>query len=505
MLLTTIAVATLVVIDRIEPQAQALSDWPFGRGTLGITIDSPTSLTFGPDGRLYVASRTEIRALTLNAAGDAVVSTQQIATDLTGVLGIAFDPTTGLSPMTLYASGQDETAPAGYQGIVSKFTAPDWMREDVITGLPTSAPTLNHMTNGLAFDSSGRLFIAQGSATDAGVADPPGSATYWHETPLSAAILVADIHAAEFDGHITYSSGPPTNDNIDQTGGDVSVYAPGTRNPFDLVMHSNGHIYATDNGALGQITSLDCNTNGGTTSVSDELNLIEQGNYYGAPNRNRGRSDPRQCTYRSPQAGNGSDYTAPIAILPSHCSCDGMAEYGSDAFGGKLQRGIVIAQFIRGNVSIAELSADGRTVVSQSILDDDFESPLDVAVSSLGVIYVAEFSRNTVAYLIPEEVTPTPSVTSIPTTPGAFTSTPTRSPTPTRTPTLTPVDRAGDANCDGSINSIDAALVLQLTAGLVTSVPCGANADANDDGQVTSIDAALILQYSAGLIGHLPP
>jgi glucose/arabinose dehydrogenase len=492
-LLATMAVAMLVVIDRIGPQAQALSGWQFTRGTLGISIDSPTSLTFGPDGRLYVASQTEIRALTLNAAGDAAVSTQQIAINLTGVLGIAFDPTTGDAPMTLYASGQNEDAPAGYQGVISKFTAPDWTREDVITGLPTSAPMLNHLTNAVAFDSSGRLLIAQGSASDSGVPDPGGPTTYWHETPLSAAILVADVHAPAFNGHITYSSGPPTNDTIDQTGGDVSVFAAGTRNSYDLVIHSNGHIYATDNGALGQTTSLDCSTDGGNTSTSDELNLIEQGSYYGAPNRNRGRTDPRQCTYRSPQDGNGPDYTAPIAILPNHCSCDGMAEYMSDAFDGQLRGGLIIAQFIRGNVAVVKLSNDGRSVVSQSTLASDFQSPLDVAVSPAGAIYVAEFIGDTVSYLIPDEGTPTPSATP----PPGSTATPTSVPTP--------FDRAGDANCDGSINSIDAALVLQLTAGLIDALPCSGNADASGDGTVNAVDAALILQYSAGLIGHLPP
>jgi hypothetical protein len=47
--------------------------------------------------------------------------------------------------------------------------------------------------------------------------------------------------------------------------------------------------------------------------------------------------------------------------------------------------------------------------------------------------------------------------------------------------------------------------VLQVTAGILDEMPCLGNPDANDDGSITSIDAALILQYNAGLIGHLPP
>lgn len=64
---------------------------------------------------------------------------------------------------------------------------------------------------------------------------------------------------------------------------------------------------------------------------------------------------------------------------------------------------------------------------------------------------------------------------------------------------------AGDANCDETVNSIDAAYVLQYGAGLVSTVPCQDDADANEDGIINAIDAALILQYTAGLIDTLPP
>lgn len=62
----------------------------------------------------------------------------------------------------------------------------------------------------------------------------------------------------------------------------------------------------------------------------------------------------------------------------------------------------------------------------------------------------------------------------------------------------------GDVNCDEVVNSIDAALILQLGAGLLDSLPCGSAADTNHDGQVNAIDAALILQVSAGLLPSLP-
>jgi hypothetical protein len=72
---------------------------------------------------------------------------------------------------------------------------------------------------------------------------------------------------------------------------------------------------------------------------------------------------------------------------------------------------------------------------------------------------------------------------------------------PTATPT--PVRHYGDANKDGSVNPIDATLVLQYSAGLLLSI--NPNADANGNGQINAIDATLILQYAAGLLHNLPP
>ncbi len=75
----------------------------------------------------------------------------------------------------------------------------------------------------------------------------------------------------------------------------------------------------------------------------------------------------------------------------------------------------------------------------------------------------------------------------------------------TATPTPTQVGaRNGDVNCDEVANSIDAALMLQLVAGLVPSLPCRTAGDVNNDGLLSSIDVALVLQYVAGLVPSLP-
>ena len=460
----------------------------FERGVLDLSIDGPTSLTFGPDGRLYVASQSEILAVTLDLTTHGVLDIEQIAGDIEGVLGIAFDHTAPPeAPLRLYASRQEPEGVPGYWGRVTTFTAPDWVREDVIKDLPSSAPLLNHMTNGLAFDNDGRLFIAQGSNTEAGLIGSPEE--YYPESPLSEAILVADVNDPTFDGALQYNPpGQPVDHNVDLIFGDVEVFSPGHRNPYDLVFHSNGYLYATDNGALGQRGAADCE--GGTieTSVSDELNLVEEGNYYGFPNLNRGRSDPRQCTYHAPQEGSTNGYTGPIEILPRHCSCDGIAEYQGLALGGAMNGDLIIARFIRDDIARLQLSEDGRSVLEITALAENFDMPLDVTVGPDGTIYVAEFGGGIVSYLAP--------------IPSAATQTPAAgdTPIPTPTPTPTPVGLSGDANCNGSTDSIDAALVLQLTAGLIARVGCPELADVNGDSEINPIDAALILQIDAGLL-----
>ena len=66
-------------------------------------------------------------------------------------------------------------------------------------------------------------------------------------------------------------------------------------------------------------------------------------------------------------------------------------------------------------------------------------------------------------------------------------------------------NETGDTNCDGVVDSLDAALILQLSAGLLPALPCPGGGDTNGDGITNALDAALVLQFSAGLISVLPP
>ena len=69
---------------------------------------------------------------------------------------------------------------------------------------------------------------------------------------------------------------------------------------------------------------------------------------------------------------------------------------------------------------------------------------------------------------------------------------------------IPPPTLLGDASCDGRVDSIDATLILQLDAGLITSLLCPQHGDVNGDGAVNALDAVLILQLDAGLLAALP-
>jgi len=143
--------------------------------------------------------------------------------------------------------------------------------------------------------------------------------------------------------------------------------------------------------------------------------------------------------------------------------------------------------------------------------DDEIQSA-DMMGGEQGVVTSNDFDDRQpdwrwAGWVLPNTPTPTdvgtPAYTSTPSdTPPPATDTPTVTNTSLAPPpTPTPPALAGDANCDGSINAIDAALILQLTASLLDTLPCPANADVNGDGRADAVDAALILQFTAGLIG----
>ncbi len=165
----------------------------------------------------------------------------------------------------------------------------------------------------------------------------------------------------------------------------------------------------------------------------------------------------------------------------------------------------------------------GRIIVAQqepepTVTDTDTPTPTPTLTSTPDATAAAT-STATRTPTATQAATSTVTRTVSPTTTGtatatlAATSTPSRTPTPipsptvAATPTIPPGATAppGDVNCDGITDPVDAALILQLSARLITGLQCPASGDLNGDGTISAIDATLVLHFAAGLLNGLPP
>jgi hypothetical protein len=105
-------------------------------------------------------------------------------------------------------------------------------------------PTFLNVTTGF----TGELYICVGSNTNGGIPGELSRSLIMKDNFFSSAILVANLGKPNFNGVITYNA-PIDGDPITGYGPNgVEIFAPGLRNPYGIVMHSNGELYATDNG-----------------------------------------------------------------------------------------------------------------------------------------------------------------------------------------------------------------------------------------------------------------
>ncbi len=365
-------------------------------------ITMPASITYGPDNRLYVGQLDgSIVAFQQPLLG--TIEAEYIVQPGTfeQILGLTFNQNESSEDIILYVSHSrlhTKTEDPPFQGKISKIKGPKFKPETVISGLPVQNG--DHANNGIAFDHKGRLFIAQGGSTNAGFPMKPLDRD---ETPLSGAILVADLSDPDFDGEIKYDTETATH-QTNKISGDINVFASGFRNPFDLVIHSNGKIYSTDNGPSkffpGESISCLENNNLGVDGP-DELNLVIEGYYYGHPNRNRGRFNKDECTYFSGE-NLFENHKKPIALLGDFLSANGIGEYYSNAFNGKMIEDLIYVDFKNGEVWRVELSDDGEKVNAiSSLYKTKISGAVDLALTPDGSIYITHVG-GAIYYLSPK-------------------------------------------------------------------------------------------------------
>lgn len=311
----------------------------------------PTVLTVGPDGAVYVAQANGV-ILKVNLTDVRTISSIEEIRTLEGrlILGLAFAPNSSWLYVS-HSEGAFENASAD-SGAVSVLRGVSFAEKKLIIGLPRSA--YDHATNGLAFGPDGLLYIGQSGMTNAGARGLGLPELYEQraETPLSAAVLVAD----------------PKN-------GSVSVFASGLRNPVDLAFH-NGKLFASENGGnigWGPRPGSDvppCSEPGGDIlDMPDEINLIEEGKYYGHPNPSRD-----EC---------GFSGESPLLNFSGTTSLTGIVSYQNGVF-SEFRGRLLVLNFMQDRLYV--VNSEERSIEKIGLVP--YGRPLDIAVDDGGGIFM---------------------------------------------------------------------------------------------------------------------
>lgn len=327
-------------------------------------------------------------------------------------------------------------------GIISRLTksaSGKWQKLDLVRGLPRSEE--NHHTNGMELDeSTQRLYVTAGGNTNEGA--PSNNFAKLPEYALSAAILEIDLGAI---GESTYDiptldddtrpgnkdSGDPFggNDGRNQArlvpGGPVQVYAPGFRNPYDIVLTDKQRMYTIDNGAnsgwggppIGEGPNGSCTNQQSEPGFTffDSLHLISERGYYGGhPNPTRANSlntfntsnpqspvsvaNPVECDLRG--AGGSK------ALSTFDFSTNGLDEYSASNFGGAMQGDLLAAAWNNSIQRIVLNDAGTKLIDKEPLFANVGGLPLDVTAQGdaqhfPGTIWVADFVNKEIVVFEP--------------------------------------------------------------------------------------------------------
>ena len=463
----------------VPPPVRDLSGVEFSQikgATLGdhTTNELFSSLTIGPDGKLYAstlgdfASDGKIQRWDINADGT-LSNVQILSPELTGspfpvtgatrnnqnrlIIGLTFDPASTADNLIAYVTHSMASVTNGpeWDGKLTRLSGPDLSEvQDLVIHLPRSAK--DHLTNSITFDPQGVMYINQGSNSAGG---KPDSA--WNlrtERLLSASVLKVELNKlpavlpldAYTTSDISVINNAPTGSIVMSDGtynpyavnSPVTIFATGIRNAYDLVWHSNGWLYIPTNGTagnnynspntpstkdyqlarridgrtdIGSITGIE----GGETQ-KDWLFKTKGGSYHGHPNPYRGEyvlnhggkpysglpgqaeSSYRDVAKYPTTVGPDPNYREPAYDFGKNKSPNGVIEYKSDAFGGKLKGVLMVVRFSgQDDLLVMDPSSNGDIAEVYNNIPGlgGFDDPLDVVEDTrTGNIYISEYDRD---------------------------------------------------------------------------------------------------------------
>jgi hypothetical protein len=398
-----------------------------------------TCVRVGPDRRLY-AGTDDGRIFRFPIEPNGALGVPQVITALQDrhkgprlLVGFAFDPHAPIERPVLWVTHNHPAfadAP-DLSSAVSRMSGTDLAEvEDVVVRLPRSIR--DHLTNQPAFGPDGALYFPQGSMSAYGAPCDEWGRRDQHL--LSATILRLDVDALK-PGQVIDALTPDAAGTFDPgaPGSPLTIYATGIRNAYDLVWHSNGMLYAPVNGSQpggstppspdGKVPAL----SEIAMSEDDWLFKVDRaGRYFGHPNKLQGH-----YVLNGGNPTDGVDFAEvpnyPVGTRPDpawvpatfnfgqHVSPNGVIEYTSDAFDGRLKRRLLVCRYNVGS-DIIVLALDEKGEVRSAQIGvaglGKLANPLDLAEDPRnGNLYVSEYGAQCITLLRAAPVADVPSVT----------------------------------------------------------------------------------------------
>jgi hypothetical protein len=416
-----------------------------------------TSMVKGPDGKLYAATvdgyihrwtiapdGTLTGRETFTTVRDRAVATGSYGAPARTVIGLVFDPRSTATEPVLWITDNPQFSGTydvpDLSSSIARLSGPGLRTyTEIVAHLPRSIK--DHEVNSLAFGHDGAVYVNVGAMNAMGDVD-----TTWKrvEHLLSAAVLRLDPTRLPTTLPIDART-PDVGGTYDPfaVGAALTIHASGIRNAYDLVWHTNGHLYVPTNGSAAggntpqtpttplascsrridagrfgpwtgpQVPAVTNNPQSETDYVFD----VRAGRYYGHPN-------PARCEWVL-NNGNPTSGVDPFQVgaysvgtLPDrnydlagvydaglHASANGAVEYRNGAFAGALRGSLLVARYSAfKDVVYFGVAPDGR-LSGPRVLNGltGLVGPLDVTEDpARGTLYVSELDAGRLTLFRPQ-------------------------------------------------------------------------------------------------------